>query len=193
MKKINIDEYLLTELQRGDIAAFDHIFKEYYPILCAYGSRFVEYEEAKEIAGDVILWLWEHRKTFQLDGSLGKYLLKSVYHRSLNSIKRKNLKKIADTVFYEEMESMIQNVDTYRLREVSKRIDEAVKALPESYRETFVLHRFTKMSHKEIADKFGISAKTVAYRIQQATKILRKNLSDLLLAVLVFLITHGRI
>lgn len=91
------------------------------------------------------------------------------------------------------MESMIQNVDTYRLREVSKRIDEAVKALPESYRETFVLHRFTKMSHKEIADKFGISPKTVAYRMQQATKILRKDLSDLLLAVLVFLITHGRI
>lgn len=180
MKSINKDTHLLTALQKGDVTAFECIFKEYYPILCAYGSRFVEYEEAKEIAGDVLLWLWEHRQTFQTESPLGKYLLKSVYHRSLNSIKQKNRKNLADTMFYEEMESIIQDIDPYHLTEISKRIKEAIKALPESYRETFILHRFTRMSHKEIADKFKISAKTVAYRIQQATKLLRKDLSDLL-------------
>lgn len=46
--------------------AFDSIFKKYYPILCAYGNRFVDYEESKEIAGDAILWLWELAKHFRL-------------------------------------------------------------------------------------------------------------------------------
>lgn len=53
------------------------------------------------------LWLWEHRQTLQIETSLWGYLLKSVYRRSLNSIKQKQLKSYADTLFYEEMEQLI--------------------------------------------------------------------------------------
>ncbi|MBD3588017.1 RNA polymerase sigma-70 factor [Bacteroides sp. GM023] len=188
MENISMDEQrLLSSLQRGEITAFDHIFKKYYPMLCAYGRRFVEYEDAKEIAGDAILWLWEHRQTLLIDTSLSRYLLKSVYRRSLNCIKQKQLKNSADTIFYEEMESVIQSVDAYQVMEISKRIKEAINELPDTYRETFIQHRFTKMSHKEIAEKLGVSPKTVAYRIQQATKLLRKSLSDLHPMILAFL------
>lgn len=188
MENTHIDEQqLLASLQNGEITAFDRIFKKYYPILCAYGRRFVDHEDAKEIAGDAILWLWEHRETLLIDTSLGRYLLKSVYRRSLNCIKQKQLKYTADTNFYEEMESLIQNVDTYQLMELTKRIKEAIDELPASYRETFIQHRFTKMSHKEIAEKLGVSPKTVAYRIQQATKLLRKSLSDFQPMILAFL------
>ena len=152
--------------------AFDSIFKKYYPILCAYGNRFVDYEESKEIAGDAILWLWEHRETLQVETSLGRYLLKSVYHRSLNCIKQKQLKNHADTMYYEEMEKLIHDAETYQFQELSKRVKEAIDALPASYREAFVMHRFTKKSYKEIAESSGVSVKTIAYRIQQATKLL---------------------
>ena len=110
MEYSNEDAYLLMALRRGEMIAFDSIFKKYYPILCAYGNRFVDYEESKEIAGDAILWLWEHRETLQVETSLGRYLLKSVYHRSLNCIKQKQLKNHADTMYYEEMEKLIQDV-----------------------------------------------------------------------------------
>ena len=164
MEYSNEDAYLLMALRRGEMIAFDSIFKKYYPILCAYGNRFVDYEESKEIAGDAILWLWEHRETLQVETSLGRYLLKSVYHRSLNCIKQKQLKNHADTMYYEEMEKLIHDA---------------------SYREAFVMHRFTKKSYKEIAESSGVSVKTIAYRIQQATKLLRKDLADLLITMIV--------
>ena len=41
------------------------------------------------------------------------------------------------------------------------------------------MHRFTKKSYKEIAESSGVSVKTIAYRIQQATKLLRKDLAGL--------------
>lgn len=182
------EQELLLSLQKGEMTAFDRIFKEYYPILCAYGKRFVDYEDAKEIAGDAILWLWENRENLLIDTSLGRYLLKSVYRRSLNLIKQRQLKYSADTIFYEEMESIIQSIDPYHAREISKRIKEAIDELPETYRESFIKHRFTRMSHKEIAEKLGISPKTVAYRIQQATKLLRKSLADLHPLISIFLI-----
>lgn len=187
MKYGNEDVYLLVALRRGEMIAFDSIFKKYYPILCAYGNRFVNDEDSKEIAGDAILWLWEHRQNLQVETSLGKYLLKSVYHRSLNCIKQKQLKGHADTMFYEEMEKLIHGVEAYQFQELSKRVEEAIDSLPDSYRETFIMHRFTKKSYKEIADVFKVSVKIIAYRIQQAIKLLRKDLADFLMILIVYI------
>jgi RNA polymerase sigma-70 factor, ECF subfamily len=135
------------------------------------------------------LWLWEHRQTLQVETSLGRYLLKSVYHRSLNCIKQKNLKNQADTIFYEEMEKLIHGVEAFQFQELSRRIKEAIDGLPTSYREAFLMHRFTKKSYKEIAEISGVSIKTIAYRIQQATKFLREDLADLLITTLVCVLT----
>ena len=189
MEHSNEDAYLLIALRKGEVIAFDSIFKKYYPILCAYGNRCVDNEESKEIAGDAILWLWEHRQTLQVETSLGRYLLKSVYHRSLNCIKQKNLKNQADTIFYEEMEKLIHGVEAFQFQELSRRIKEAIDGLPTSYREAFLMHRFTKKSYKEIAEISGVSIKTIAYRIQQATKFLREDLADLLITTLVCVLT----
>ena len=49
MEHSNEDAYLLIALRKGEVIAFDSIFKKYYPILCAYGNRFVDNEESKEI------------------------------------------------------------------------------------------------------------------------------------------------
>ena len=189
MEHSNEDAYLLIALRKGEVIAFDSIFKKYYPILCAYGNRIVDNEESKEIAGDAILWLWEHRQTLQVETSLGRYLLKSVYHRSLNCIKQKNLKNQADTIFYEEMEKLIHGVEAFQFQELSRRIKEAIDGLPTSYREAFLMHRFTQKSYKEIAEISGVSIKTIAYRIQQATKLLREDLADLLITTLVCVLT----
>ena len=192
MEHSNEDADLVIALRKGEVIAFDSIFKKYYPILCAYGNRFVDYEESKEIAGDAILWLWEHRETLQVETSLGRYLLKSVYHRSLNCIKQRQLKNHVDTMFYEEMEKLIHDVEAYQFQELSKRVKEAIEALPASYREAFVMHRFTKKSYKEIAEDSGVSMKTIAYRIQQATKLLRKDLADLLTTIIVCIMSIVR-
>ncbi len=81
----------------------------------------------------------------------------------------------------------IQDMDFYQIKELTKRIEEAVTALPESYRQAFVMHRFRDMSYKEIAQTLNTSTKTVDYRIQQALKLLRKELKEFLSFALIFL------
>lgn len=46
------NDFLLSAVQRGDQKAFDTLFRRYYPMLCAYGHRFVELEDAEEIVED---------------------------------------------------------------------------------------------------------------------------------------------
>ena len=174
------NDFLLSAVQRGDQKAFDTLFRRYYPMLCAYGHRFVELEDAEEIVEDSLLWIWENRETLVIESSLNSYLFKMVYRRALNKLAHIDATQRADTRFYEEMQEMLQDTDYYQIEELAKRIEDAVAALPEIYREAFVMHRFRDMSYKEIAETLGVSPKTIDYRIQQALKQLRVDLKDYL-------------
>ena len=174
------NDFLLSAVQHGDLKAFDILFRRYYPILCAYGHRFVDLEDAEEIVEDSLLWIWENRETLVIESSLNSYLFKMVYRRALNKLAHIDATQRADTRFYEEMQEMLQDTDYYQIEELAKRIEDAVAALPESYREAFVMHRFRDMSYKEIAETLGVSPKTIDYRIQQALKQLRVDLKDYL-------------
>ena len=181
------NDFLLSAVQRGDQKAFDTLFRRYYPMLCAYGHRFVELEDAEEIVEDSLLWIWENRETLVIESSLNSYLFKMVYRRALNKLAHIDATQRADTRFYEEMQEMLQDTDYYQIEELAKRIEDAVAALPESYREAFVMHRFRDMSYKEIAETLGVSPKTIDYRIQQALKQLRVDLKDYLPLLLPYL------
>ena len=174
------NDFLLSAVRHGDLKAFDTLFRKYYPMLCAYGHRFVDLEDAEEIVEDSLLWIWENRETLVIESSLSSYLFKMVYRRALNKFAHIDATQRADTRFYEEMQEMLQDTDYYQMEELTKRIEEAIAALPESYRESFVMHRFRDMSYKEIAETLGVSPKTIDYRIQQALKQLRTDLKDYL-------------
>ena len=181
------ERFLLSAMQRGDLKAYGVLFRRYYPMLCAYATKFVELKDAEEIVQDVMLWLWENRETQTFETSLSQYLFKTVYHRATNLIVRHQSQLRADTLFYENMQEMLQDTDFYQLEELQKRIREAVDALPPTYREAFVMHRFDNNSYKEIAEILQVSPKTVDYRIQQALKQLRITLKDYLPLILLLL------
>lgn len=181
------DRFLLSAIQNGDLKAYGILFRRYYPMLCAYATRFVELKDAEEIVQDVMLWLWETRQTQTFETSLSQYLFRTVYHRAINQIVRHQSQLRADTLFYENMQEMLQDTDFYQIEELQKRIKEAVEALPPTYREAFVMHRFENKSYKDIAEILQVSSKTVDYRIQQALKQLRITLKDYLPLILLLL------
>lgn len=185
------DNTLLSAIRMADRQAYACLFRKYYPILCAYGSRFVSLEDAEEIAQDIMLWLWESREMQQFDTSLSHYLFKAVYRRALNKIESNQSQQRINTVFFEQIHEMLQDVDVYQIEELRKQIKEAINNLQESYREAFMMHRFGEMSYKEIAASLGISHKTVDYRIQQALKQLRIDLKEYLPAILPFLLVQA--
>ncbi len=181
------ERFLLSAMQHGDLKAYGVLFRRYYPMLCAYATKFVELKDAEEIVQDVMLWLWENRKTQTFETSLSQYLFKTVYHRAINLIVRHQSQLRADTLFYENMQEMLQDTDFYQFEELQKKIKEAVDALPPAYREAFVMHRFENKSYKEIAELLQVSPKTVDYRIQQALRQLRITLKDYLPLILLLL------
>ena len=181
METVHADILLLNKLQKGDAKAFDALFRKYYPLLCAYGRRFVCVESAEEIAQDAMLWLWEHREEEIIRTSLVKYLLKVVYRKALNRLEQEQVKLNADTRFYQDVvENVLEETDLCEVNNLSRKLNEAIACLPDTYREAFVMHRFKDMTYKEIAARLDVSVKTVDYRIQQALKLLALELKDYL-------------
>ena len=77
------DQSLLLAIKDGNEKAFDILFRKYYPMLCAYGNKFVELEDAEECVQDAMLWLWKNKEMVVIQSSLSSYLFSIVYHLSL--------------------------------------------------------------------------------------------------------------
>lgn len=176
----NIKEYnesnIISALKDSDKKAFNKLYRQFYPILCAYCHKFVSLEDSEEIVQDTLLWLWENRRTLSVEKNLSSYLFKSVYNRALNKIASTDCRNKINRLYFEYMQEMLQNKDYYQTDELIDKIREAISKLPESYRQAFMLHRFEGMTYKEIAEKLGVSSKTVDYRIQQSLKLLKEDL-----------------
>jgi RNA polymerase sigma-70 factor (ECF subfamily) len=72
--------------------------------------------------------------------------------------------------------------------ELRQYIDKALDKLPPVCREVFVMNRFEGLRPAEIAEKKGISVRTVEGHIGKALKIMKTELEQFLPATLVMLI-----
>lgn len=183
-----IDDALQFErLRNDDHQAFEYLFRKYYAAVCAYASRFVGETDAEDVADHCMMWLWEKRHGIEIQTSFRQYLFTIAYHRS---IKIATDRRISDQTagylesYLKRNESGPDQNDFITGEELRRRIQTSLDSMPETYRDAFVLHRFEGKSYKEIAEIYGMSVKTIDYRIQQALKKLKKDLSDYLPAIL---------
>jgi RNA polymerase sigma-70 factor (ECF subfamily) len=72
-----------------------------------------------------------------------------------------------------------------QVRELERKIEDAIQKLPEQCGIIFRMSRFRQLKYKEIADILGISVKTVENQMGKALKLMRMNLADYLGAILI--------
>lgn len=171
---------LFQSIQAGDVKAFDILFIRYYPLLCAYAKRFVDFDDGQEIVQDVMVWFWENSSMQVIESSPKNYLFKAVRNRCITLINRNELKQRIVESLYANVQTQYEDPDFYVVEELTRNIEAALSRLPESYREAFEMSRFQNMTYSEIAEKLNVSIKTIEYRIQQALKHLRIELKDYL-------------
>ncbi len=178
-KNIN-DKELIEQIRKGDEKAFKQLFLTYYAPLCEYASQYVSDVDSEELVQDLMLFLWETRENLFIETSLQSYLFVSTKHRCLNAIKRNQFHERIHDQIYEKIKDQFEDPDYYLVNELSENIRKAVQDLPDTYRETFILSRFGEKTNQQVAEKLGVSVKTVEYRISQSLKILRYKLKDYL-------------
>ena len=87
----------------------------------------------------------------------------------------------------ERLSEYFETPDESVFLDVKEQICKAIQDLPERYRQTFILSRFTGLSNKEIASQLGLSVRTVESYMTSALKILRVVLKDYLFLLLMMI------
>jgi RNA polymerase sigma-70 factor, ECF subfamily len=169
-----------------DRKAFELLFQEHYGALGRFAAGYInDRESAEEIVQDVFVNLWQKRDSIDSNKPVKSYLYTSVKNRCLNYI-RDNKKFRSQYLDIEaELEIPVKERDYFSEAYTEQKVKQALEKLPEKCREVFELNRFEGLKYQQLADKLGISVKTVEAQMSKALKILREELKDLILLILI--------
>jgi RNA polymerase sigma-70 factor, ECF subfamily len=182
---------LIKLLAQKDEAAFEYIFKENFKNLQSYAFTIVsDAVLAEEAVQNVFLKLWDRTATITIQASLKAYLYRAVYNESCNFLKHQKVKD--NYAQYAKHSNNNVSPDKASLKvglsELEEKIKTALNDLPEQCRTIFQLSRFEELKYQEIANKLGLSIKTVEAQMGKALKIMRIKLVDYLPLIVSFII-----
>lgn len=192
------EENTYKALRRGNIRALENFYMMYQPRLFAYGMGILNDEEAtKDIIQESFMTFWEHKANIMADYSVTAYLFKIFHGKCLKHIRKQaiqsNFSQLSDLKM-QEIEISFYNPDrnilgSIFMHEVEALYEKAVNKLPEQCREIFILSKQHDMKSVEIAAKMGLSVRTIENQIYKAIHILRQELKDYALPIILFFIS----
>ena len=178
------DQSLLLAIKNGNEKAFDTLFRKYYPMLCAYGNKFVELEDAEECVNDTYLNAWNSMPTHwpkQLETFLGKI----TRNLSFNKYKHDHAEKRGSgeiTLVLDELTDCVSDTDNVEQvldhQELIKAISSFVRSLSENKRNLFVRRYWYADSVSAIANDTGMLQGTVSKTLERTRKQLKAYLTE---------------
>lgn len=168
---------LVRELSRGNLLAFNCLFRNYSARLYRFAFGYLKSDaEAEELVQEVFTRIWEKRADLKEELSFKSYL----FTISFNIIKKHFRSK---SQLYEYLRSEISdNLDMQTSQQITynslyQYITELVNQLPDRRKTIFIKSRFDSLSIKEIAEELKISHKTVENQLTEALKFIKIKLN----------------
>lgn len=183
------DESVSILLAKRDEATFEQVFKSNFKRMHAYAFTILQDDhEAEEAVQQVFFRLWERNENLNINGPLAAYLYRAVHNQCLNQLRHLKVRSAHHLqVVYQHKNRESHPVDQAVKGELEQKIRSALQELPEQCRTVFQLSRFEELKYRDIAERLGISVKTVENQMGKALKILRARLVEYLSYLLAFI------
>ncbi len=173
-----MSDYELTQASsKGDMIAFEEVYNRHHRRVYAICLRMLKNtNEAEDLTQDVFIQL--HRKigSFRGDSAFTTWLHRLTVNQVLMHFRKRTVKFEKTT---EEGETPVQIVRgserPNKMPVVDKiALENAIKQLPNGYRNVFVLHDIEGFEHEEVARILGCSVGTSKSQLHKARLKLRK-------------------
>lgn len=158
---------------------YSQLFKTYFRPVKSFIRKLVKSDlDAEDIAQDVFTQLWAKPEVWKHNPDIDRYIYRMARYKALTFL-RDHAKKYdhgftdADLARVEAVSDDLDTVDPLIHREAQLLLDMALEKMPPKRREIFSMSRFDGMSHKEIAERLGLSVRTVESHIHSALASLK--------------------
>lgn len=168
---------LVHNLSRGNLLAFNTLYKEYSGRLLRFAEGYLKSEaEAEELVQEVFTIIWERRTDLKTELSFKSFLFTIAFNMIRKHFRTKSY--FAEYIKSEiNSESDIQTSQKITYDSLHQYISELVNKLPDRRKEIFIKSRFQGLTIKEIAEDMKISHKTVENQLSDALKFIRTKLN----------------
>ncbi len=179
MKEMILSEEELVRRCIGkDRHAHEFLFNQFYQELYIIAMRYLsDHHNAEDVVIQSFTRVFKYLKNFsyQGPGSLGKWIRTILINEAIRSLKKRNLIEFNDEIKHMDT----QNLEANALQQMqASDILRMIEKLPTGYRTVFNLFAVEGFSHKEIADKLGISESTSKTQLKKARHQLMNNIQN---------------
>ena len=184
------DRALLERAQSGDMDAFEALVERHKDRLYGLALRMTRSEaDAAEVVQDTFLAAYQNLKNFRGESAFGSWVHRIAANNALMRLRHQRVVDAANEELrspeFTERGSLaeVPEVDWSRGadekvldEELGRAIRQGTDALPEGYREVFLLKDMEGLSYEEIAEMMGISVPAVKSRLHRARLALREEI-----------------
>ncbi|MDA8392643.1 MAG: sigma-70 family RNA polymerase sigma factor [Actinomycetota bacterium] len=175
------DRELVLAHQAGDRTAFAEIVGAHYPILLnqAY-RRLRDRAEAEDAVQETLIRAYRHLGSFGGDFRLGPWLGRILHNVCADQChRRSNEVHLAEKLTLLRHPDAVDPAEQFPGDDAHSEVREALRALPESYREAFVLRELEELPYSEVAALTGVTEQNARARVHRARTALRRRLGSL--------------
>lgn len=163
---VKAEARLVEQVCAGDEEAFNEIYKIFAPLVHGIVLARVPRDEAADIVQEVFLSAYKNLHTLRDKNAVGAWLAMIARNRATEFYRRSKPT--------EELSEEMRGKDNQQTE--ANEIMAAIRALPDTYRESLVLRLVEGMTGQEIAERTGMTPESVRVNLHRGMKILRQKL-----------------
>src|SRR5438105_13442044 len=165
-------------IRAGDVDAFEALYRKYWQPLYAFAFRYVRSkEDAEELGQEVFFRIWRGRAQWMPAGAVRNYLYLAVRNAARDRLERAAVARrlgragrVGQLVTGTEIQSDLEAADLVAA------VQRALDDLPPKRSAVCKLRLIDELSYAQIAERLGISEKTVETQLARGLKFLRERM-----------------
>jgi RNA polymerase sigma-70 factor, ECF subfamily len=193
MRQSSSELDLIGRMQAGDTAAVGELASMYGPRIQQLAFRYVKnWEDAEEVAQDVLLKVYRKIDAFRGDAALSSWIYRITFNTAMSRLRTARAARAADrqkadvNPAGDEYNRQLQEpadwsslADDHVLRgEMRKQLIGALTHLPTVYRVPVILRDIQGLSTEEASAVLKVKPQTLKSRLHRGRLILRERLAD---------------
>jgi len=161
----------VDRIRAGDMDAFESLYRTYWQRLYTFAFRYVgSKEEAEDVAQEVFYRIWRGRERWVPAGAVRGYLYLSVRNAARDRLARA---AVAQRWRLRQVGTTTETQPDVAAAELTASVEHALADLPPKRSAVCKLRLIDGLSYAQIADRLGISEKTVETQLARGLKFLR--------------------